>query len=294
MINTKRFTKKQTAMMGALIGDAMGVPHEFKHKDNIEPYFIDHPLALTDDYRSYAHEPSGVYSDDFSQQLCVAVNSIKPTHNKGAFYEDLLEWQRGKYWVNSHLFDEGIQTASQLQYYSRTGKVNIHNEQMSGNGSLMRILPVAFSASNVSELKTRVDDFGSITHNSPDCMNSCFFYCLLVKILRLSYIDFNFAWNEVIDQMDGWTPQREKHNLGSGYVIDTLMAVKDCIENTNSFPEAIKRAIMYGGDTDTNACVVGGIAALVFGLDDVPQEWFDFIQPSLENEYVQQLFGSNG
>lgn len=295
-MNVSELDKKQTALLGALIGDAMGVPHEFRSDHAINQHYLDHPSEIDTDYKTYG-VPLGVYSDDFSQQLCVDANFGNEPGDPNEFYRDLLLWEKGKYWVSGQLFDEGMQTRSQLQAYARTGEVKLHDERMSGNGSLMRVLPIAFKAENIDDMKVMAFQCSAVTHNSTDCINSCQFYCLLARMIadqpdRITPELFSIVWTTV-GELLGWSPDRDQNDFGSGYVIDTLNIVRDCIENGKTFEGAIKRAIQYGGDTDTNACVVGGIAALIFGLEDLSKEWLDFIQPSLDNRHVQDLLHLN-
>jgi ADP-ribosylglycohydrolase len=299
MIDFSTLDQKQTAMFGAMLGDALGVPHEFKQDHAINKHYVDYPTQIDTDYKTYG-VPLGVYSDDFSQQLCVNANFEKDTHDATAFYADLLAWEKGKYWVSGKLFDEGMQTATQLSYYRRKGEVRIHEERASGNGSLMRVLPVAFICDDSHDMIRMAFQQSIITHNSQDCVKSCQFYVLLARMIAdqnnagktFTKNDFGLLWGMVGKILD-WMPDPYQLDFGSGYVIDTLNIVKDCIQNSNSYAEAVSRAILYGGDTDTNACVVGGIAALVFGLGDLPADWIEFIQPSLENRYVKELFHLN-
>lgn len=285
--------KKQVAMLGALFGDALGVPHEFKQDHAINKHYVENPTQIDTAYKTYG-VPLGVYSDDFSQMLCVNENFGEHPTDPKHFYDDLLLWEKGKYWVSGQKFDEGMQTASQLRHYAKKGDIFMHREEMSGNGSLMRVLPIAFMASDIDTMNIMAFQCSAITHNSEECIKSCQFYCLLARMIadqpgKISTELFTHLWTLTGTLLD-WNPERSSDDFGSGYVIDTLNIVRDCIEHTTSFKEAVSRAILYGGDTDTTACVVGGIAALVFGLEDVPQEWWNFIAPSLDNRHVQDLF----
>jgi ADP-ribosylglycohydrolase len=59
----------------------------------------------------------------------------------------------------------------------------------------------------------------------------------------------------------------------SGYVIDTLEAALWCFINTKSYSECIFQAINLGGDTDTIACIAGGLAGIHYGLRNIPVNW---------------------
>jgi ADP-ribosyl-[dinitrogen reductase] hydrolase len=61
---------------------------------------------------------------------------------------------------------------------------------------------------------------------------------------------------------------------GSGYVVDTLWSALVTLDQDN-FKDVIRSAIMFGNDTDTTACVAGGLAGIYFGYDQLPKDWLD-------------------
>jgi len=61
----------------------------------------------------------------------------------------------------------------------------------------------------------------------------------------------------------------------SGYVLDTLEAGVWSVLTTSSFSEAVLKAVNLGDDTDTTACVAGGLAGLAFGLKGIPARWIE-------------------
>src|SRR6185312_11429314 len=227
-MDVTKLNRKQTAMLGALIGDALGVPHEFKSDHAINPSYIDHPCSIDTEYKTYG-VPLGVYSDDFSQQLCVDANFSEHPADPNPFYQDLILWRNGKYWVSGRQFDEGMQTASQLLYYARHNDIKIHDERMSGNGSLMRVLPIAFLATDIDSMKVMAWQCSAITHNSEEAINSCQFYCLLARMIAdqtttITPETFQTLWGLVAELLE-WSPNPDQQDFGSGYVIDTLNIV---------------------------------------------------------------------
>ena len=48
-----------------------------------------------------------------------------------------------------------------------------------------------------------------------------------------------------------------------------------CLLNTNSYKEAVLKAINLGDDTDTTGAVTGGLAGIIYGFDEFPKEWVD-------------------
>ena len=65
----------------------------------------------------------------------------------------------------------------------------------------------------------------------------------------------------------------ESEIRSSGYVIDTLEASIWCLCNTNSYEEAVLRAVNLGEDTDTTATVAGGLAGVAYGPKAIPTNW---------------------
>src|SRR5215831_15747769 len=66
--------------------------------------------------------------------------------------------------------------------------------------------------------------------------------------------------------------------IGStGYVLHTLHASFWCLLTTASYEECVLRAVNLGGDTDTTACVAGGLAGVHYGIGGIPERWIRLI-----------------
>lgn len=72
----------------------------------------------------------------------------------------------------------------------------------------------------------------------------------------------------------------------SGYVIDTLEASLWCLLNNQSYHDSVLSAVNLGGDTDTIACLVGGVAGFYYGFKNIPKSW---IQKIVRREDIAQL-----
>ncbi len=72
----------------------------------------------------------------------------------------------------------------------------------------------------------------------------------------------------------------EKEIYSSGYVIHALEASLWCWLNSSSYKEAVLKAVNLGGDTDTTAAITGGLAALSYGLSDIPESWITTLKRS--------------
>ncbi len=72
----------------------------------------------------------------------------------------------------------------------------------------------------------------------------------------------------------------------SGYVIDTLEASLWCLLNNQSYYYPVLSAVNLGCDTDTIACLVGGVAGFYYGFKKIPKSW---IQKIVRKEDIAQL-----
>lgn len=62
------------------------------------------------------------------------------------------------------------------------------------------------------------------------------------------------------------------HPVGRGYVVDTLWSALHCLGEP-SYEDVIRSAISMGHDTDTTACIAGGLAGIRFGPRAIPTRW---------------------
>ena len=83
----------------------------------------------------------------------------------------------------------------------------------------------------------------------------------------------------------------ENEIKSSGYVVDTLEAAVWCLINSNSYKEAVLKAVNLGDDTDTVGAVTGGLAGLFYGFENIPSEWIHVIQ---RREWIEQIAERTG
>ena len=123
-----------------------------------------------------------------------------------------------------------------------------------------------------------------MTYAHPRSRVCCALYCLWARYL-LNEIDE--AWQKAVEFLRDFYKRHEEktaqlefhirpldaHQIkGSGYVVDSLFSAKWASEK-NSFEEVVKAAIKLGNDTDTTACIAGGIAGIKFGVNSIPIRW---------------------
>lgn len=279
------------AIVGLLVGDALGVPYEFHDRISIPPFEeieFEPPGYFR---RSHAGVPIGTWSDDGTQAL-ILLNTLLERRKFDAehFAKGLVDWyDKGFMAVGGKVFDVGIQTANSIRELKSgvqpllAGGVG---EYSNGNGSLMRVLPLAlWHKGSDLELITDAFDQSSVTHAHLRSKLCCALYCLWAR--RILQNDEN-AWDSAIETLYEIFPEGTEENTefetqifpkdviyetnGSGYVVDSLRSARWACNN-QSYEETVKAAISLGNDTDTTACIAGGIAGIKFGLNDIPNRW---------------------
>ena len=294
-------------LYGLLIGDALGVPYEF------------HPPALIPESGliefapppgfSRAHEgvPPGTWSDDGAHALCLLASLLyRGTLDVEDLGRRLVNWyELGYMAVDYEVFDVGIQTREALANV-RAGvpalEAGPSGEQENGNGSLMRVLPLAlWHQGTDAELARDAMLQSRVTHGHLRSQVCCALYCLWAR--RTLEGSAN-AWADAVatfhalypegtaprDELE-WSIRPESPDLGrgSGYVVDCLRSARDCVA-VGPYERVVKAAIALGHDTDTTAAVAGGIAGLRDGLQAIPERWRKALRgEELVRPMVEQL-----
>ncbi len=286
-------TKKEKiagGLIGLMVGDALGVPYEFHSASSIP---IENEIEFEPPHgfrRAHAGVPIGTFSDDSAQAL-ILLNTLLECEKLDVkhFANGLVDWyDRGFMAVDGKVFDVGIQTrAAILELKSGVEPIFAGgiDEFSNGNGSLMRVLPLAlWHRGSDAELIEDAELQSRVTHAHPRSQVCCALYCLWARYLLN---DSGDAWNKAAELASDYyknhedkfaqlethiRPFDEHETNGSGYVVDALFSAKAACEK-NSFEETVKAAIKFGNDTDTTACIAGGIAGLKYGIDAIPSRW---------------------
>ena len=304
--------KVYDGIIGLAIGDALGVPVEFKSRQEI----AENPVVSMREYGTH-NQPIGTWSDDTSLTLALIDSIIEK--NK-IDYVDIMDrfsnWlMYNDYTARGEVFDVGNATSRAIMNYGRgidpleCGGIS---EYENGNGSLMRILPIAYylqkQKDNKMESKMEiVHNVSALTHRHPISLIACGIYVnvalRLLKIEESLYVcveqgiseAFEFYDTEMPDEADNYNRLRnlssfsnlaEEEIKSNGYVVDTLEASIWCLLNTNSYKECVLKAVNLGNDTDTVGSVVGGLAGIYYGSDDIPEEWLDVL---VRRQYIEEL-----
>ena len=245
---------------GSAVGDALGVPYEFKEQGTFE-------CVGMAGYGTH-NQPEGTWSDDTSLTLAtcdsIMANEDADIARDGINTRDMFRrfksWlNHGTYAIDNNLFDIGNATYRAIT----TGKGQ-NGEWDSGNGSLMRIAPLA-AVDGVT--REQVMEVSAITHATRLCKALCAdFVELLVQVHQDPEKGRQIASQRV-------SGINEDNVRSGGYVQETFDAALWCYTMTESYRECVLKAVNLGHDTDTTACVAGALAAAEYGIDGIPDEW---------------------
>ena len=201
----------------------------------------------------------------------------------------MLEWHDlGRFAVDRRVFDVGIQTGTALPAL-REGTPALEagpaEERTNGNGSLMRVLPLAlWHLGSDAELVADARLQSRVTHGHLRSQACCALYCLWAR--RVMEGSEN-PWSEAVAALRGlWAdepaslavleesirPDDPPGGRGGGYVVDCLHSARWAVE-AGPYEQVVKAAVAIGDDTDTTACVAGGIAGLRDGVAAIPERW---------------------
>ncbi len=293
-------------LWGAVVGDALGVPVEFENRAEARS----HPVIGLRGHGTH-DQPAGTWSDDSSLLLCTADSLVRHEFDTRDMGKRFLAWYEEMLWTPwGEVFDVGITTARALDRIAsgaNSEEAGPGEQYSNGNGSLMRILPVAlrFAALPTPILLERVHRASAITHRHPRSQMACGLYSLVARELlagtipqeafRAGLAEFRAfyspgsPWAVELDYFQmllaGDLASRPESEIDStGYVIHTLTAGLWCLLTTRRFQDCVLTAVNLGGDTDTTGCVAGGLAGVAYGVQAIPAEWIQALarQPDLE------------
>jgi len=301
-------------LFGVAVGDALGVPIEFKSRDEISRQ----PVTDMIGYGTH-NQPAGTFSDDSSLTFCLA-EAIASGFTLEGTARNFINWRYGNYWTaDNEVFDIGMTTQRAIDRLVK-GTPPQHagdfEEESNGNGSLMRVLPllVYIRDKPIDERYQLIKQVSSMTHGHVRSAIACFYYLefalgLLNGEEKLAV--YNRSQKDVSEYLRSINMSRDETSLfdrllidridmipenqirSSGYVLHTLEASIWCLLNTDNYKDAVLKAVNLGQDTDTTGAVTGGLAGLLYGYQSIPENWLNQLARKNDIEdLAQRMFKS--
>jgi ADP-ribosyl-[dinitrogen reductase] hydrolase len=277
-------------LLGLLVGDALGVPYEFHSPWRLPPAGQIEFTPPAGFQRSHGRVPPGTWSDDGAQALALLASLLECDRlDLDDFGRRLLAWYREGYLaVDAVVFDVGIQTRRALEALAdgtAAASAGPAGEWDNGNGSLMRVLPLAlWHRGSDEELVVDARRQSLVTHGHLRSQLCCALYCLWARRLLEAAAD---PWGAAVQSLrricgeqsverreleEAIRPDELPRGEGTGYVVDCLHSARLALA-AGGYEAVVRAAVALGNDTDTTACVAGGIAGLRDGVQAIPERW---------------------
>jgi ADP-ribosylglycohydrolase len=245
-------------MLGAIAGDIIGSVYEY------------HPLK-TKSFPLFSE--TSKFTDDTVLTIAVA-SSILDSEGYGAS----IGMFAGRYPHADYggLFVRWLQSLNKSPYNSW------------GNGSAMRVSPVGFAFDSVDEVLNEARKSAEVTHDHPEGIKGAKATALAVYLARIGTskgeikgeIQKRFAY-DLSRKLDEIRPTYSYDVSCQGTVPEAIIAFLE----SESFEDAIRNAVSLGGDSDTLACITGGIAQAFY--KEIPDEIKTAVHARLPSEFIQ-------
>lgn len=256
-------------MLGAITGDTIGSAYEF---------------CNTKDYNFTLFLSESAYTDDSVMTMAVAqwlLADPRRTHKK--LEETMVEFAKdypspmGGYGTGFYrwlFFPKELFTFDDkygpLPYRSSSGR---HPYGSWGNGSAMRVSAVGWFFDTLEETERVAKISAEITHNHPEGIKGAQATAAAIFLARTgktkeeicAYIEQRFGY-DLHKTWAYWHPIYGWEDSCQGTVPQALI----CFLDSSDFEDAIRKAVSLGGDSDTLACITGGIAEAFYG--SVPEK----------------------
>lgn len=229
-------------MFGAIIGDLAGSIYEFGQIKEVSSVQVKNTI-----------ESDAFISDDSILTIAIADAIL----NKKDYGQTLREWAL-KYENHKPDFKPYFKTIFSPGFTKWAKETDVGTS--AGNGAMMRVSPVGYLFDSEEDVIKNAKLATIPSHNSEDAVVGATLVALIIFYARngMKKEDIINKLNIKIN-----TPNITKFNMTCNDTVDVCLY---SLFNSNSFEESIKLAISFGGDTDTNACIVGSMAEAMFGL----------------------------
>ncbi len=262
-------------MLGAIIGDTVGSLYEFSSGKTKDFEFLTPSCHLTDDSLmtiavGCACVGASIYDkDDFQSTLCRLMREIGNMYPSAGYGANFYNW----------LLDESAQAYNSY-----------------GNGSAMRVSPVAWAASSLDDAERLALWSAEITHNHDEGIKGAQAVAACIFMARngeskekiRGYVDENYYPMDFT--LDEIRPKYRFDVTCQGSVPQAIM----CFLEGEDFEDTVRNAISLGGDGDTIAAIAGSIAEAYFGIpEDLQEKILGYMDEDIMdyyNTYADELY----
>lgn len=255
-------------MLGAIIGDIAGSLYEFgSHKSKEFPLFGAGCRPTDDSVMTIAvgcacAEANCYDKEEFQEVLIDTMHRLGMQYPFAGYGDRFARW---------------LENEEREPYGSK------------GNGSAMRVSPVAWAVDTLEDVRRLAKWSAEITHDHPEGIRGAQAVATAIFLARTGaskaqirdYIQANdYDLDFTLEQI---RPAYRFDVTCDGSVPQAIMAFLEA----DSFEDAIRNAISLGGDGDTQACIAGAIAEAFYGIpESIREQVFDYMDDTLQDYYM--------
>lgn len=228
-------------MWGAIIGDISGSTYEYEQFGKVHK--VKDPIILGKD---------SFYTDDTILTMALLDAYL---HKKN--YEEKLKEYAFKYEKQKN---KGFDTVFSKGYMRWCR--NLRDNKSIGNGAMMRISSIPYLSQSREEMEEEVVKATVPSHNTEEAVESALIISDIIYSLKngVPKEELIAKYNDYINYHD--------FTSFNATCYKTLNNCLYALFNSTDYEDAIKTVISYGGDTDTNACIVGSMAEVLHGVPE--------------------------
>jgi ADP-ribosylglycohydrolase len=247
-------------IIGAIAGDVIGSVYEWANVKTTDFEMFNLKCDFTDDsVLTIAVADAIIYKKDFAKTIWDYSNKYPGRGYGGRF----ANW---------------IRNTDMLPYNSF------------GNGSAMRVSAVGFAYNTLDEVLAVAKQSAEVTHNHTEGIKGAQAVAAAIFLARTGkskqdikeYITQTFNYN-LNDTIENIRPSYRFDETCQGSVPQSIIAFLE----SSDYESAIRLAISIGGDSDTIACITGGIAAAFY--KEIPNDIIEFVVSRLPKEFLEIL-----
>ncbi len=244
-------------MLGAIAGDIIGSVYEARPIK-----FTEFPLF----------NPYSTFTDDTVLTVAVAYSILEKWDYAKAFKVFGQRYPDAGYGAS---FYHWLFSPDSSPYYSW------------GNGSAMRVSPVGFAFDSVDGVLREAERSAAVTHNHPEGIKGAQATALAVFFARKGESK-EYIRQEIVRRF-AYNLDRTLEEIRPGYRFDVSCqgSVPESIIaflESKDFEDAVRKAVSLGGDSDTMACIAGGIAQAFY--KEIPADIVANVRKRLPDEFL--------
>lgn len=220
-------------MFGAIAGDVIGSVYEYR------------PMK---DYNFQLFRRHSSFTDDTVLTIAIAHAILK-----GKDYGSSLKSFGRRYPGRGYglMFNQWLHEEESEPYNSW------------GNGSAMRVSPIGFAYHSIDEVLAQAEKSASPTHSHPEGIKGAQATALAIYLARTGRNKIEIK--DEINSRFGYNLSRTLEEIRPNYTFNescyrTVPEAIIAFLESDDYEDAIRKSVSLGGDSDTQACITGGIA----------------------------------